>query len=81
MAERITIILTQTGILRAINAKLPVMRARGDIKATSCEAGIAGAIAKHLIQDGFTVSREIDAHYLDMLIRELGADGFTHGRP
>ena len=79
MAESITITLTQKGLLRVLNAKLPTMRARGDIKVTSGDVGIAGAIAKHLIQDGFTVSREVDSQYLDMFVRELGADGFTHG--
>lgn len=79
MAERIIITLTQTGLLRTLSKMVPVMRARRDITPSSGDVGLAGAFAKHLDQGGFTVSRAIDPQYLDLITRELGRDGFTHG--
>lgn len=80
MPDRVTITLSQIGVLRALKNMLPVMRARRDLTTSSGDLGLAGAFAKHLAQNGFTVSKEVDAQYLDILTRDLGSDGFTHGR-
>ena len=56
---------------------MPVMRARRDLTAKSGDIGTAGAFAKHLAQDGFKVSREVDPQYLDIITRELGPDGIN----